>query len=195
MPAGRPSKLTPEVQETICRAIRRGCYIETAAALGGIHKDTFYEWLKRGNRQSKGKYREFSDAVKKALAEAESRELKIIDKAAQGYTVVKTKRVEHPDGKVEETHEESHRFNWQAAAWKLERCFPDRWTRRLTVSSGDEDQNEQPTELVREMDALTFPPGPEPAEAEPGEVSGDTGGPAEREDGTREAEAGPKPAD
>lgn len=48
---GRPSKLTIEVQEKICTAIQLGGYIETAAAFGGVDKDTLYDWLKRGQRE------------------------------------------------------------------------------------------------------------------------------------------------
>jgi len=32
---GRPTKLTPEVQEEVCNAVRAGNYMETAAALRG----------------------------------------------------------------------------------------------------------------------------------------------------------------
>ena len=33
---GRPSLLTPAVQETICAAIRRGCYATVAATRAGV---------------------------------------------------------------------------------------------------------------------------------------------------------------
>ena len=100
----RPTKLTSEVQEQIVTAIRAGNYIETAAAYAGIDKSTLYDWLRRGARSPRGPYRGFSNAVKKALAEAEVRDVALIAKAG-------TKE-------------------WQAAAWRLERKFPDRWGRR-----------------------------------------------------------------
>jgi transposase len=114
----RPIKLKPEVQNKIIVAIKAGNYIETAAAYAGISKNTLYDWLKRGerekqrvNKNSKAKIRkleadfvEFSDAIEKALAEAEIRDVTIIAKAAEEQ--------------------------WQAAAWRLERKFPDRWGRR-----------------------------------------------------------------
>lgn len=101
---GRPSKLTPEIQEKIVQAIRAGNYIETAAAYAGIDKTTLYDWLKRGARAKTGKYREFSNAVEKALAEAEVRDVAIIAKAAEKH--------------------------WQAAAWRLERKHWQRWGRK-----------------------------------------------------------------
>ena len=115
---GRPSKLTPEIQEEILRVIKSGNYIETACAYVGINKSTFYEWLKRGAREkdrvaknprakvrkSEKPYVDFHNAVEKALAQAEIRDVAIIGKAAEE--------------------------NWQAAAWRLERKFPERWGRK-----------------------------------------------------------------
>ncbi|MFD1422452.1 hypothetical protein ACFQ4J_01685 [Laceyella tengchongensis] len=103
--AGRPTKLTPALQEKIVTVIRGGNYIETAAAYAGISKQTLYNWLRRGARQKSGQYREFALAVEQALAEAEMRDLALIEQAAR-------------DGK------------WQAAAWRLERRFPKRWGRQ-----------------------------------------------------------------
>ena len=47
-PMGRPSKFTPEVRELIILSIRTGNYIETAAAVAGISKETFYSWMHKG---------------------------------------------------------------------------------------------------------------------------------------------------
>jgi predicted aldo/keto reductase-like oxidoreductase len=114
----RPTKLTPELQDEIVKIIRAGNYIETASAYVGINKTTLYAWLKRGakekervakNTRLKTKktelpYVEFSNAIEKALAQAEIRDVTIIGKAAE--------------------------HNWQAAAWRLERKFHDRWGRK-----------------------------------------------------------------
>ena len=130
MPGGRPTKLTPALQKRIVQAIRRGCYVETAAALAGVHKDTFYSWLKKGAKDEGEKvYRDFNAAVEKALAESERDDLAVIEKASRGYEVVKTKVVTYKDGTTEETTERSTKFDWQAAAWRLERRFPERWAK------------------------------------------------------------------
>ena len=95
-----------------------GNYIETASALAGINKTTVYEWLKRGARekerlenQPNGRMRKdeepfvrFSNAVEKAQAEAEQRDLLIIAKASAN--------------------------DWKASAWRLERRFPAKWGRK-----------------------------------------------------------------
>jgi hypothetical protein len=100
----RPEKLTPEVQQRIVDSLRMGNYIETASAYAGITKSTLYEWMKRGAREKRGKYKEFSNAVEKAMAEAEMWDVALIAQAAKE--------------------------NWQAAAWRLERKYPARWGRK-----------------------------------------------------------------
>lgn len=116
---GRPTKLTKEVEEKIIRAIRAGNYIETAAAFAGISKDTLYNWLKRGARESQRLegspnakprkkeliYLEFSDAVSRAMAEAEVRDVQNISIAGE-------------------------QGDWRASAWRLERRHPERWGKK-----------------------------------------------------------------
>jgi len=105
---GRPvgtGKLTPKRQENIVQSLRAGNYRSTAVLNAGIHPDTFYDWLKRGAEEAGSKYSDFSDAVKKAEAEGEARDLKVIDDAAQ-------------------------KGSWQASAWKLERKYFTKWGRK-----------------------------------------------------------------
>jgi len=99
---GRPTKLTPETQTKIVNLLRAGNYVETAAAFCDIDKPSIYDWLKRGNRQKTGIYRDFLNAVERAQAEAEIRDLEAIRK----------------DGA------------WQGSAWRLERKFPQKWGRK-----------------------------------------------------------------
>lgn len=128
---GRPTKLTAEIQDEIIKAIKAGNYIETACALVGISKETLYYWLRRGAEAKRNNiYKQFSDAVKKAMAFAEARDVSIIGEA----------------GKT----------NWQAAAWRLERKFPDKWGRRdaLKVESKSEVKVERDDIF---LDAETIP--------------------------------------
>ena len=113
---GRPTKLTPHVQEEFVKALLAGCYIETAAAFVGIHKDSYHEWLHRGatekarvNGGENGKkvrlrekpYVDFSDAISHALAESEVRDVALLTKAGLN--------------------------DWRAIVAKLERRYPERW--------------------------------------------------------------------
>ena len=45
---GRKTKLTPEIQETICNWLKLGYYQEDAAVMAGISPSTYYDWLKKG---------------------------------------------------------------------------------------------------------------------------------------------------
>lgn len=114
---GRPTSLTPQIFRTVIKYIRNGSYVETAAAATGIHKDTFYEWLKRGAADLKAGnegsiYVRFSDAILKAQAKAEMDALNRIAKAGA--------------------------INWQADAWRLERKFPQRYGRMVRIADGDD---------------------------------------------------------
>jgi hypothetical protein len=102
--AGAKGKLTPEVQDKIVKALRAGNYRTTAAKVAGIHDATFYNWIKWGEAQKKGRYFEFFEAVKKAEAEGEAALIATINVASKD--------------------------TWQAAAWILERKYPDRWGRK-----------------------------------------------------------------
>lgn len=120
---GRPTKLTPELQERIVGAIRSGAYNETAAAFAGIAESTFYAWLanaqkdRETNPEQGTDFTEFQEAVEKAQAEAELDKLLIIGKAARGQPTAEG--VPGTPG------------SWQAAAWMLERKHPDRYGRRI----------------------------------------------------------------
>jgi len=121
--------LTPALQERIIQAILQGAYIETAAALAGVNKTTFYDWLKKGARAKRGTYHDFNRAVEEALAQSEADDLAVIEKAGRGYETRRTKVVRSENGTVETTIETATRFDWQASAWRLERRFPERWGR------------------------------------------------------------------
>lgn len=78
---GRPSKLTPEVQEKICQAIREGNFLYVAAFAAGVNPVTVQDWLARGQIQGSGKYYDFVVAFRQAEAEAERKAVMEIRKA------------------------------------------------------------------------------------------------------------------
>lgn len=110
---GRPSKLTQELQDRIVLSLRAGNYLETAAKANGISKATLYNWLDKAAKEHSPPHMAFLDAIEKAQSEAEQRDVALIAQAAQQQ--------------------------WQAAAWRLERKFPDRWGYRkhLTVAADE----------------------------------------------------------
>lgn len=71
---GRPSKLTPAVQDRIIAAIRAGHFREPAARLAGISPPTLYRWLKADDEPYLG----FQVAVEAAEAELEHETLEVV---------------------------------------------------------------------------------------------------------------------
>lgn len=110
-----PFKLNRKVIQSLADVLEKGVYIETAAAFVGIHKDTFYDWLKRGRRDinagRRSIHRELVDAVETALAKFEVAGITRLEDESQ----------------------------WQATAWRLERRFPDKYGRRSRVDHANAD--------------------------------------------------------
>ena len=67
---GRSTLLTPEVQKSIVAYIRSGAFDWIAAQAAGISPRTFRSWMKQGEDEKSGSYREFHEAVAGARAEA-----------------------------------------------------------------------------------------------------------------------------
>ena len=114
----RPTKLTPKLIEDISNWLKLGYYQEDAATMVGISPSTYYEWMKRGEKAAvEGEiinlYSEFSEAVKKARAEAEGAHIRNIRRASDNGI-------------------------WQASAWWLERSFPKKWGKRSSLEIGGE---------------------------------------------------------
>jgi hypothetical protein len=101
----RPTKLTPEIVDKICLAIRIGNHAKVAAALAGIGETTYYKWLEKADEpNAKKEYREFRESIERAEAEAEIEAVSRIRQA-------------------------SNNGDWKAAGWYLERKHGDRWGR------------------------------------------------------------------
>ena len=135
----RPTKLTPDLIQEVCNWLKLGYYQEDAATMAGISSSTFNDWMRRCAEGQKAlesgdsplpdspdaeivevvdMYLEFSEAVKKARAEAEGAHIRNIRKAADNGS-------------------------WQASAWFLERSFPKKWGKRSTLDIADPNETVQ----------------------------------------------------
>ena len=122
----RHGKLSPELQDRICVAIRLGNDKKVAAALAGISEATFYRWIEMANEdRPKKEYREFQESVQRAEAEAEVTRIARITQAADNGT-------------------------WQAASWWLERKFPERWGRNDKIRQEITGANGAPIQISLE---------------------------------------------
>jgi hypothetical protein len=114
---GRPLILSPAVVEEVRRLLPTVLYLESVGDYLGITHATWGNWLRRGRKEhnrlqrypgeepseAESLYLEFFAAVKKGLAEGQIADAATIKRAAAKH--------------------------WQAAAWRLERRFPERWGR------------------------------------------------------------------
>ena len=125
----RPTKLTPETQERIVRAIRAGNYADAACRAAGVGQTTFYRWMQRGEAEAEGPFREFRDAVRQAEAEAEVFAVATVRKAMTE--------------------------SWQAAIAFLERRHPDRWRRQQRTELTGRDGGPLRSEHALNLQKLT----------------------------------------
>ena len=135
----RPSALEndPGLIDKIVKNVKRGLYLETAAELSGVPRATFFEWLRKGrsgksNAPGIGLYRRLVREVEEALAWAEARDADLIRIAAK--------------------------TQWQAAAWRLERRFPERWALRQIITNLAETKSDENTKEVLETCRDILPP-------------------------------------
>lgn len=128
--SGRKTILDEKKLTKIRNLVAAGNYAIVACQCAGISQYAYYDWLKKGERDlAEGKdtiYVKFNNAIKEAEAEAEARNLRMIQTASQ--------------------------TTWQAAAWYLERKHKDRWSAKqiteLTGKDGGAIEIESPRERL-----------------------------------------------
>lgn len=101
---GRPTSLTPETQAKFLEAIDKGLPRTTAAAYAGVHRTTYFRWMREAE-QGAEPFATFATAVEKAEADHQERLIGIIA------------------GHAADTP--------QAAQWLLERRYPVEWSQRV----------------------------------------------------------------
>lgn len=121
---GRKPKLTPELLERAVKLKKGGANNRDICAAVGIAESTFYAWL----NEPKGKAQvEFSEAIKRAEADYKNALLAIIARDAQER-------------------------DWKAAAWLLERKYPEEYSRRDRVQADVTTKAEATVQLVHFFD-------------------------------------------
>ena len=122
---GRKTKLTPELQQRFVQAIRAGNWIETSCDFVGIHPDTYYGWMERGQLGGARNqiYAAFSEAVRHAKATAEIESVARIRLAGS-------------------------KGNLKADIFYLERAFPERWGKRRVEVTGKDGERLMPEPAI-----------------------------------------------
>ena len=108
-PTGRPSKLTPELIEAVCKGVRAGLSYKDAAIRAGICEATFHKYKARGEK-GEAPFSEFTESLKEAEADLKAELLKTIKAAS-----------------IE---------SWTAAAWILERKYQAEFARQSNIKHG-----------------------------------------------------------
>lgn len=133
---GRPSLLTPELQEQILELTREGNFVTTVTNFCEIARDTIYGWLEKGESgdtsEANAVYVAFARAYRKAEAEAEIASGKIARQPGE-------------KGKGER--------------WFMERRWPDRYGKRLRAEitgadGGSVKVEVDPAQLLEKINAL-----------------------------------------
>lgn len=110
------TKLNPTIQKQIGDNITLGMPLKFAAEAAGISEVTFYNWMNRGESESKGQFFEFHEYIKECQSKAVQLHLKLITKAATEGA-------------------------WQASAWILERRHPEEFGRKDKLDMKSENKN------------------------------------------------------
>jgi hypothetical protein len=108
--AGRPAKLTPELQRKFCQVVASGAYLKAACAFTGITRTSFCRWMRKGREATRGVHHDFHAAVRKAEADAEIRMVAMWQQACPQ--------------------------DWRACRDFLARRFPKRWGAKHEVQVG-----------------------------------------------------------
>ena len=106
---GRPTKISKAVTDRVIEAIKSGATYELAAQYAGISYSTFNNWMLKGEEGHKD-FLQFLQQVKEAEGKAAITWLQMIDTAAAE--------------------------SWQAAAWKLERRYPQSYGKQVVEHQG-----------------------------------------------------------
>lgn len=124
----RRTKLTPDRQEVICQNVRLGLPYKTAALLAGICERTFYYWKRRGALER--------ERLEEKGARSRQREIPFLE-FLQSLELANAKAQLVLVARIQQAATDGH---WRAAAWLLERRYPDEWGQRarLDVTSRDE---------------------------------------------------------
>jgi hypothetical protein len=147
----RPSKLTPETRDQLCKLLQQGATLQAASEACGLTYHSVQAWRLRGENELKNRHAgkrakssedmfiTFLTALKKARATAEVGLQGLILQSAKGGRELANQTIEkfHTDGTLKERRviKTLEAPVWTAAAWLLERSFGYTRTDRLILES------------------------------------------------------------
>jgi len=149
------TKCNQDVIDSIVNTLRLGSYIETAVAIAGITKKTFYNWMTYSHEDHfhyKPIYATLRHAVEKAQEEAVVRDLHNIDKCAMGneveYMRDKTGGLVFNEKGNPIVLKPGSPRDWSASAWRLSRRHPKNWSATEKVEHSGESTSTQVVVII-----------------------------------------------
>lgn len=116
---GRPTKLTPDLQERFCVMLSKGVHPETACECVGISYRAYYDWLKRGQ----------------AAAEADEPDPE--DVGFIEFWRQATAALGKVNGEIEENIMKASKTDWRAGAFLLAKRKPRLYSDKTSVEIND----------------------------------------------------------
>lgn len=138
---GRAPELTEEKMDAVVNALRLGIYPDTAYKLAGLSGFAIKQYIVKSLEHPESIYATFVEKIKKAIAEAEVRDIATIDGAAHGKKGIPLRNADGSlvfDNNGKPVWEQYPvKGDWKAAAWKLERRFKSKWGQALNMADPD----------------------------------------------------------
>jgi hypothetical protein len=138
-------KLNSKVHEEIVKSVRSGSFVSVAASSAGIAPSTFRNWMERGEMEEARIAEGFPPAPEEAKYVAFRKDVEIARAAAEVDAVQMVKMA-------------AKNGTWQAAAWYLERSFPQRWSRNRIEEIVEEKEDADPqlalSKLIARLEAM-----------------------------------------
>jgi hypothetical protein len=144
---GRPTLLSPEREKILLQAVEMGLTRAACASAAGCHVSSLQNWIKRGEQEKEGLYRDFFNRLYQAQQIGIQRDIELIDKVSEGVEVVETTELLDFNGCIIRTKVSRKKLpgNWLAKKFKLEmlkRFWPEQVTYRPAVPLPDNNKDE-----------------------------------------------------
>lgn len=140
----RPSKLDEKLIEDFRDLLPHCFYLETACAFLGISRQSVFNWRKRGQREVE------------RMAEEETSICRASESLYVKFFYVYVKAMATSEIRANSAIMQAGKVSWQAAAWHLERRFPERYgTHRREIKEIAKVAVEQAKEIARLEDEVS----------------------------------------
>lgn len=134
---GRPLSLDQRTAGQIVGLLRRGLYQEDAVAAVGVSRSTYFAWLAKAREIRRRVANEHDEIDPDQLDALTVEELRLLD-----FLELVTGARATAEAEALSAVRDAFPTDWRAAAWYLERSWPDKYGRREQVTVQTDEQVE-----------------------------------------------------